>query len=123
MATVQRQRCGDYVANGFHIVIRKSCRSCAHKEFTNAYSKRLCKEHNINVKPSHLCSLWKMSDQLKAVGNAVGRVKRKEYLDYYLSVRVDERMAEQLGLHITPKSIQQIRDEFEKEHGSIYIKH
>ena len=31
------------------------------------------------------------------------------------------RLAEQLGLKIRPKSIAQIRAEFEREHGSIYM--
>ena len=50
-----------------------------------------------------------------------GKVKRKEYLDYLTSVRKEERNAELLGLHITPKTIEQVRAEFEAEFGSIYM--
>ena len=50
-----------------------------------------------------------------------GKVKRKEYLDYLTSVRKEERNAELLGLHITPKTIEQVRAEFEAEFGSIYV--
>lgn len=50
-----------------------------------------------------------------------GKVKRKEYLDYLTSVRKEERNAELLGLHITPKTIEQVRAEFEEQFGSIYV--
>jgi hypothetical protein len=53
---------------------------------------------------------------------AQGRVKRKEYLQYLLSVRKAERHSELLGLKIKPKTIEEIRAEFEGEYGSIYIK-
>ena len=50
-----------------------------------------------------------------------GRVKRKEYLQYLLSVRKAERHSELLGLNVEPKPIEQVRAEFEAEHGSIYM--
>ena len=48
-------------------------------------------------------------------------MKRKEYLMFLVSVRDDEKLAWQLGLKIEPKPIEDIRAEFEAEHGSIYI--
>jgi hypothetical protein len=54
-------------------------------------------------------------------GFARGRVKRIEYLKYLVAERELESLAEQNGLTIEPKSIEQIRAEFEKEYGSIYI--
>ena len=50
-----------------------------------------------------------------------GRVKRREYLQYLVSVRDEEHQARMLGLTIKPKSIEVVRAEFEKQFGSIYI--
>jgi len=62
-----------------------------------------------------------MSEQLKMAGRVVGKVKRKEYLMFLVAIREDESLAEQTGLKVTPKSNAEIRAEFEKEHGSIYM--
>lgn len=50
-----------------------------------------------------------------------GRVKRREYLQYLVGIREEERQAEMLGLKIKAKSIEAVRQEFELEHGSIYM--
>ena len=50
-----------------------------------------------------------------------GRVKRREYLQYLISVRDEEHQARMLGLKIEAKSIEVVRAEFEKQFGSIYI--
>ena len=50
-----------------------------------------------------------------------GRVKRREYLQYLISVRDEEHQARVLGLKIEAKSIEEVRAEFEKQFGSIYI--
>ena len=50
-----------------------------------------------------------------------GRVKRREYLQYLVSVRDEEHQARMLGLKIESKSIEAVRAEFEKQFGSIYI--
>ena len=61
----------EYVANAYGIAIKKTCMSCAHKQFTRASSKRYCTEHQTEVKPTHVCSLWKMSDQMKRAGGYI----------------------------------------------------
>lgn len=50
-----------------------------------------------------------------------GKVKKKAYLNYLISVREDEKLARDLGIRIASKSIGEIRANYEKEHGSIYI--
>ena len=50
-----------------------------------------------------------------------GRVKRREYLMFLVAIREEEHQAQMLGLKIKPKSIEEVRQEFEKEHGSIYM--
>ena len=50
-----------------------------------------------------------------------GRVQSRQYQLYLLKVRSDERMARLRGLPVREKPIEQIRAEFEAEHGSIYL--
>ena len=74
MKRVKKQRF-EYVANAYGIAIKKACVSCAHKQFTRALSKRYCTEHEAEVKPTQVCSLWKMSEHLKQAGSAQGVVR------------------------------------------------
>ena len=107
--------------NVFRIKVKKCCASCAFKDLTRAVSARWCEKHGKNVKACEVCPKWRMNRQLKMAGFARGKVKRQEYLTYLASTREDEDLARQNGLTIEPKSIEQIRSEFEKEYGSIYI--
>ena len=50
-----------------------------------------------------------------------GRVKRKEYLMFLVAIREEEHQARMLGLKIKAKSIEAIRQEFEENHGTIYV--
>lgn len=107
--------------NAFGVSINKCCASCAFKDLTRAVSLRRCKVTGEEVTSSHTCGHWVMSEQLELAGRSQGAVKRREYLMSLVAEREDERLAEQLGLKIRPKSIAQIRAEFEREHGSIYM--
>lgn len=107
--------------NAFDVLINKCCASCAYKDLTRAVSARRCTKHGREVQAADLCGHWVMSEQLELAGRSQGSVKRREYLMSLVAEREDERLAEQLGLKIRPKSIAQIRAEFEREHGSIYM--
>ena len=52
-----------------------------------------------------------------------GRVKRIEYLRYLAQVRAEEQQAWNIGIRITRKSIEEIREEFVRvsNFDSIYI--
>lgn len=50
-----------------------------------------------------------------------GRVKRMEYLKYLANVRAEEQKAVDLGYRITRKSIEEVREEFEAQFGSIWM--
>ena len=52
----------------------------------------------------------------------LGRIKRKEYLLFVLDIREAEYLARQRGLRIKQRSTWELRQEFEREHGEIYIK-
>ena len=104
-----------------HIRVRKCCASCAYKDLTRALSARYCTEHHKNVKPDDCCMMWQISEQLKKAGNALGKVKRYDYLMFALDIRHGEAEKEELGETFEPRSIADIRKEFEQEHGSIYL--
>ena len=50
-----------------------------------------------------------------------GKVVKRSYQLYLLQVRSEERMAIQRGPHIEPKTIEQVRAEYEEEHGSRFM--
>jgi hypothetical protein len=62
-----------------------------------------------------------MSEQMQAAGSSGGKVKKKAYLQYVMTVRDDESLADQLKIQFPHKSISQIRREFEAKNGSIYV--
>ncbi len=59
-----------------------------------------------------------MSEQLDMLGNARGRVQRREYQLTLIEVRASEHLVMKRGLTITSKSLEDIQKEFEQEHGS-----
>jgi len=107
--------------NAFGIVINKCCASCAFKDLTRAVLQRRCKKTGKSVNTCGYCKQWEMSRQLQMAGRSQGQVKRKEYLMYLVAVREEELQAEQRGLKIKPKCIAEIRAEFERKNGSIYL--
>ena len=107
--------------NSHGIEIKKCCASCRFKDLTRLMTARFCTEHNKRVKPRECCYEWALSDQLEAAGSAGGKVKRKAYLKFVLAVREEESLADQRGLHIVHKTIEQIRQEIEKKNGSIFV--
>ena len=103
------------------IEIKVCCASCRFKDLTRLMTSRYCTQRNKSVKPKSRCKQWAISEKLEAAGSAGGKVKRKEYLRYVLEVRSDESLADKLGIPTPQKTIDQIRQEFEKNNGSIYI--
>ena len=107
--------------NSHGILINRCCASCRFKDLTRLMTARFCTQHHKSVKPKGCCKQWEISDQLEAAGSAGGKVKRKAYLRYVLQVRADESLADQMGIRTPHKTIDQIRQEFEKNHGSIFV--
>jgi transposase-like protein len=58
---------------------------------------------------------------MEAAGRGGGQVKRRAYLRFVLEVREEESLADQRGLKIVHKTIDQIRQEFEKERGEVEV--
>ena len=62
-------------------------------------------------------SVWR-----KIHGKSRGRVKRRAYQLFLLARMDEENLAEQLGLTVPHKRVEDLRAEFEKENGTIYEK-
>lgn len=105
------------VPNRFGIMVKKCCASCQHK-CLNDMAQRSCKLKKKWVSKGQVCDDWQMSEQLDMLGNARGRVQRREYQLTLIEVRATEHLATMRGLTITSKSLEDIQKEFEKEHGS-----
>ena len=110
-----------YTKNPYGIKVCCSCGSCAHKDNTRVFGKRFCSKHNKEVAATDVCDDWLMNKPLKKVGASRGKVKSKDYLMYLLDVRVKEAECEENGEEVEEKPIEQIRAEFEQEHGSIFM--
>lgn len=107
--------------NQHGIEIRECCASCKHRDLTRLVLARYCTQHQKKVKPRECCEQWEMSEQMQAAGSAGGKVKKRAYLLYVMTVRDDESLADQLKIQFPHKSLEQIRKEFEEKNGSIYI--
>jgi len=107
--------------NKYGIKVSMCCASCHFKESTRLMTTRYCTKLNKDVSPLDVCEHWRMSKLLKQVGSAQGPVKRGEYLMYLIYVRVKEQEMLDKGDKVVPKNIAEIRNEYEKEHGSIYL--
>lgn len=110
-----------HMRNSHGIEVKECCASCRFKDLTRLMTSRFCIEHQKRVKPREWCYEWALSDQLEAAGSAGGKVKRKAYLKFLLEVRANESLADQMGIRTLHKTIDQIRSEFEKNHGSIFL--
>ena len=98
-------------------MVNKMCASCIHK-CLNDFAQRDCLLTKKRVRASFVCGDWEMSEQLQTLGCEQGKVQRRAYQLTLLEVRVSEGLAELRGETITPKPLEDIRKEFEAEHGS-----
>jgi len=103
--------------NRFGIEVKPCCASCQHKCLDD-FAARKCKLTGHRVRSRYACREWQMSEQLEMMGCERGRVQRREYQLTLMEVRASERLAIQRGVTITPKSLEDIQEEFEQEHGS-----
>ena len=108
------------VPNKYGIMINKNCASCANKSLDD-FARRNCRLTRKMVRASNVCDSWQMSSQLENLGCEHGYVQRREYQLTLLEVRASEVLAEMKGLTISPKPLEDIRKEFEDQHGSRYF--
>ena len=108
------------VPNRFGRTVKKCCASCQHKCLDDL-ARRKCELTKRAVRANYVCENWQMSEQLDMIGCEHGKVQRREYQLTLMEVRASESLAMQRGLTITPKSLEEIREEFENEHGSRFV--
>lgn len=106
--------------NRYGIKVKRCCASCQHKCLDD-FASRTCELTGQKVRSKNKCDEWQMSEQLEMLGCAHGRVQRREYQLTLLEVRASERLAIQRGLTITPRSLEDIQEDFEQEHGSRFV--
>ena len=111
-----------YVRNEHGIDIKMCCASCKMRKITSDRGRVCCLSGN-KVKAGHCCNQWEMSRRLQNAGMSGGQVKSWRYLSYYRERWAEQREALTSG-RITAAamlSAEDIREEYEQEHGSIYI--
>ena len=110
-----------YSENVYGMSVRRCCASCVHKALTGKLKYRKCLKHLCQVKAHNVCADWEMNKPSQKAGASEGKVKRREYLMYVLEVRQREAAAAKQGNRVTRLSIGEIRQQFEEEHGTIYM--
>ena len=110
-----------HTRNKHGVRMARCCMSCAFKEETELKTIRVCSLDEFPHHRCHMCRDWQMSRTMEGAGTSGGRIKRREYLMFALSVRYEEQLAEENGQEIVPKSIEEIRREYENQYGSIYL--
>ena len=110
-----------HTRNSRAIRMARCCMSCAHKEETEMKTIRVCSLDKVVHHRHHMCHDWQFSCTMQAAGTSGGRIKRREYLMFALAIRLEEQEAEEKGQEVVPKTIEEIRAAYEKEHGSIFL--
>ena len=107
--------------NAYGATVKVCCASCEFKTW-KADCRRWCSKRKAEVAAGNYCNRWRMSDQMKRAGTpGDGRVKRKEYLVFLMSVREAEWLTEKQGQKVQEKEVEEIRAEFEQTNGSIFL--
>ena len=109
------------ILNAFRQGAKRQCGSCLHKTVEND-GTRVCQLMMLKVRCNFCCPRWQMDGGCEKAGLGLGHVKKKAYLLFVVAVRAEESEAIQKGI-ITEQGrrpIEQLREEFEREHGSIY---
>lgn len=128
------------IRNKFGITMKKCCCSCAFRD-PGAEVPCLIRGRRTNG----FCKRWKLSNQLKNVGNGVGRIKRREYLMFLATVNDAEQKAraegrlealkpeapkgdtpeeeqeEQEAYEATVERLAGLRNDFEEYNGTVYM--
>lgn len=107
----------DFTLNIFGVRIKKCCASCVWKDATRLQTRRRCTKQRKDVSPGHCCKHWDLNRHMMEVRKSVGNIKRREYQLYLLKIREEEMRS---GTE-AERSIEEIRAEFERLYGSIYI--
>ena len=116
--TISRGR----TTNQHGIPIKMCCASCSKRKVNNDEG-RYCERNGTAVTGSQYCRKWVLSPLLQNAGKGGGQIKGIGYLNYYRERRIKQHNNLKAG-RITANellSAADIRREYEREHGSIYL--
>ena len=111
-----------FVKNGHGIKIKKCCASCKQRKIDDELG-RFCNLHKCTVASNDVCKRWELSKKLNNAGNGIGKVKCMSYMNFFRAKWVQQLDALEAG-EINPrkmKCIGEIRREYEREFGEIYV--
>ena len=118
---LKKELLATFAENAYEISVKRCCASCESMGPSEKLSYRKCLKHLCLVKAHNVCADWEMNKPSQKAGASEGKVKCREYLMYVLEVREREHLAEKQGNRVTRLSIGEIRQQFEEEHGTIYM--
>ena len=109
------------VRNGFGVKVKCCCASCQYKDI-EPDGTRVCKLMEMIMPSGSICKKWDLEDHLKDAGKGWGRIKKKEYLAFVLSVREEENRMIDEGLLLESEraSTMKLRLEYRQNYGSEY---
>lgn len=112
-----------FTRNKYGVRIVKCCASCRFKQLDNR--SRLCTSGEGTVPASYLCQGWEISPSLDNVGKGNGDVKKAEYLKYSITRLFNDYNEsvtdKQKGIRHKWLTIADVRDEFQRKYGDIYM--
>ena len=103
------------------IEIKACCASCQHRLMT--VDDRICGLTKASVASDYSCNRWRMEKLLQNAGNGGGKVKKWQYLCFFMEHWIKQRNDLEAG-SIAPtqlQSVEQIRKEYNELHGSEFI--
>ena len=105
--------------NRNRIEIKECCASCQHKEILPD-GTRVCKLMEMIMESGFRCNQWGLEEHLQHAGEGWGRVKKKTYLAFVLSIREEENQMIDEGLLLESErtSTMKLRLEYRKNYGS-----
>lgn len=100
------------------ITVKKGCISCKWKMY-DGEGNRICTLFRNNEKG--YCSKWRMTQALRNAGTPYGNIHTKPYLRYAMEIAQDEQRWIAQGYNITPTPIEEMRNNYLKEHKTYNI--
>ncbi len=107
--------------NRNRIEIKECCGSCQHKEILPD-GTRVCKLMEMIMESGFRCNQWGLEEHLQHAGEGWGRVKKKAYLAFVLSIREEENQMIDEGLLLESErtSTMKLRLEYRQNYGTEY---
>ena len=122
MDGIEKIVCPGYAVNQYGIRIKMCCASCKMRKINNSEG-RFCGRSGEEVFGFQYCRKWALNPKFRDAGLGGGKIKSLRYLNYYRERWIMQRN-DLLARRITADEVMSevdIRKEYEKEHGSIFL--